>query len=79
MHQLRLQVLICPEADYISDGEDISMDLDSGVVKNHITGERYIAEPLPPFLQLFFERGGLKAYWKAKHAAKTKSAECSLE
>jgi len=63
---LGLPVLICPEADYISDGDDISMDLDSGVVENHTTGERYIAEPLPPFLQELVEQGGLKAYTKAK-------------
>ena len=65
---LGLPVLICPEADPISDGDEISMDLDAGVVENHTTGEQYDAEPLPPFLQSLVKQGGLKAYTKAKLA-----------
>jgi len=63
---LGLPMLICPEAYHISDGDAISMDLNSGVVKNHTMDERYDAESLPPFLQKLVEQGGLKAYTKAK-------------
>jgi 3-isopropylmalate/(R)-2-methylmalate dehydratase small subunit len=66
---LGLPVLICPEAGNVSDGDEISMDLDAGVVENHTTGEQYDAEPLPPFLQELVDVGGLKAYTKAKLAA----------
>jgi 3-isopropylmalate/(R)-2-methylmalate dehydratase small subunit len=66
---LGLPVLICPEAENVSDGDEISMDLDAGVVENHTTGEQYDAEPLPPFLQELVDVGGLKAYTKAKLAA----------
>jgi 3-isopropylmalate/(R)-2-methylmalate dehydratase small subunit len=63
---LGLPVLICPGADAISDGDEVSMDIDAGVVHNHTTGEAYEAEALPEFLQTLVEQGGLKAYTKAK-------------
>ncbi|MFC7229816.1 3-isopropylmalate dehydratase small subunit [Salinirubellus salinus] len=66
---LGLPVLICPEVGNVSDGDEISMDLDAGLVENHTTGEQYDAEPLPPFLQELVDVGGLKAYTKAKLAA----------
>ncbi|SDN31077.1 3-isopropylmalate/(R)-2-methylmalate dehydratase small subunit [Halogranum gelatinilyticum] len=63
---LGLPVLICPGADAIDDGDEVSMDIDAGVVHNHTTGEQYEAEALPEFLQSLVEQGGLKAYTKAK-------------
>lgn len=65
---LGLPVLICPGADAIADGDEVSMALDAGVVVNHTKGEEYEAEPLPEFLQELVSRGGLKAYTKAKLA-----------
>lgn len=65
---LGLPVLVCPDAVRIADGDQISMDLDAGVVENHTAAERYDAEPLPPFLQSLVAEGGLKAYTKAKLA-----------
>lgn len=63
---LGLPVLICPDADAIDDGDEIHMDLDSGIVVNHTKDEQYDAEALPQFLQSLVERGGLKAYTKAR-------------
>ncbi|KAB1185015.1 MULTISPECIES: 3-isopropylmalate dehydratase small subunit [Haloferax] len=63
---LGLPVLICPGADAIDDGDEIHMDLDAGIVVNHTKDEQYDAEALPSFLQTLVERGGLKAYTKAK-------------
>lgn len=63
---LGLPVLISPAADRIDDGDRISLDIDDGVVHNHTKDESYDAEPLPPFLQELVDRGGLKAYTKAK-------------
>jgi 3-isopropylmalate/(R)-2-methylmalate dehydratase small subunit len=63
---LGLPVLICPEANRISDGDEISLRLDEGVVVNHSTGEKYDAEPLPPFVQTIVDSGGLKPYTRRK-------------
>ncbi|WP_435197434.1 3-isopropylmalate dehydratase small subunit [Natronomonas sp. EA1] len=63
---LGLPLLICPEADRITDGDEISIDLDAGRVHNHTTDETYDAEALPEFLQSLVEQGGLKPYTKAK-------------
>jgi 3-isopropylmalate/(R)-2-methylmalate dehydratase small subunit len=63
---LGLPVLICPAADQIDDGDDISLRLDDGAVVNHTADERYDADPLPEFLQTLVDRGGLKPYTKAK-------------
>lgn len=63
---LGLPVLICPGADAIDDGDEVSMDIDAGIVRNHTKDEAYDAEALPEFLQTLVEQGGLKAYTKAK-------------
>ena len=63
---LGLPVLICPDADQIDDGDEISIDLNEGTVTNHETGKEYDAEPLPPFLQELVDEGGLKPYTKRK-------------
>lgn len=61
-----LPVLICPAADRIDDGDEISVDLEAGTVTNRETGETYDAEPLPPFLRDLVDEGGLVAYTKRK-------------
>lgn len=63
---LGVPVLICPDADQIEDGDEISLDLEAGIVHNHTADERYDADPLPPFLQTLVDSGGLKPYTKAK-------------
>jgi 3-isopropylmalate/(R)-2-methylmalate dehydratase small subunit len=63
---LGLPVLICPAANRIDDGDEISLDLASGSVKNHTSDETYDAEPLPEFLQTLVNTGGLKPYTRAK-------------
>jgi len=63
---LGLPVLICPDAEHISDSDEISLDLDAGEVINHSTDETYEAESLPDFLQRLVDEGGLKNYTKQK-------------
>jgi 3-isopropylmalate/(R)-2-methylmalate dehydratase small subunit len=63
---LGLPVLICPAADRIEDGDEISLHLDAGTVENHTRNEMYDAEALPPFLKELVEAGGLKAYTKRR-------------
>lgn len=66
---LGLPVLICPAADRIADGDEVSLRLDDGTVVDHTTGEEYDAEPLPEFLQELVDRGGLRPYAEDKLAS----------
>jgi 3-isopropylmalate/(R)-2-methylmalate dehydratase small subunit len=63
-----LPVLVCPRADEIGDGDDISVRVGEGVVVNHTAGERYPCEGLPPFLRELVDQGGLEAYTRARLA-----------
>ncbi len=55
-----LPILECPEAaEGISDGDEVSVDLEAGVIKNKTTGEIWNANPFPPFMQEIIEAGGL--------------------
>jgi len=65
---LGLPVLVCPDADRIADGDEISLRLDEGTVVNHTADERYDADPLPPFLQRLVDSGGLEPYTRQKLA-----------
>ena len=59
-------MVVCPAADRINDGDEVSIDLDAGSVHNHTTDETYDAEALPEFLRSLVDEGGLKAYTKTK-------------
>ncbi|MGI6032559.1 MAG: 3-isopropylmalate dehydratase small subunit [Coriobacteriales bacterium] len=62
-----LPIMECPEAvDGIHDGDRVSVDADTGEIKNETTGESWTAQPFPPFLQQLIEDGGLVNYAKAK-------------
>ena len=63
---LGLPVVVCPAADRIDDGDEISIDLDAGSVRDHTTDETHDAEALPEFLRSLVDEGGLKAYTKTK-------------
>lgn len=55
-----LAILECPEAvDAISDGDVVSVDTDTGTIKNEITGAEFTAQPFPPFIADIIEQGGL--------------------
>ena len=57
-----LAILECPEASSkISDGDDVEVDFDTGVIINHTKGEEYKAQPFPPFIQEIITKGGLLA------------------
>lgn len=63
---LGLPVVICPKADAIEGGDEISIDIDDGIVYNRSKDERYDAEPLPTFLQELVNAGGLVSHTRAK-------------
>ncbi|MCX5697331.1 MAG: 3-isopropylmalate dehydratase small subunit [Candidatus Omnitrophica bacterium] len=51
----------------ISDGDEIEIDLGSGVIKNIARNINYKTEPFPEFLQDIVEEGGLMNYIKKNH------------
>ena len=60
-----LPILECPEAAAaISAGDTVSIDFDTGLIVDETTGERFSAEPFPPFMQDLIKAGGLAAYMK---------------
>ncbi len=55
-----LPILECPEAaEEIADGDKVSVDFDTGVIKNLTSGKSYKAHPFPPFIQEIIKAGGL--------------------
>ena len=65
-----LAILECPAASAgIDDGDEVSVDFDTGVITNVTKGETYQADPFPPFIKDMIAKGGLMASLKAKEAA----------
>lgn len=55
-----LAILECPQAsEDVKKGDELSVDFDTGVIKNLTTGKQYQAEPFPPFIQNIISKGGL--------------------
>jgi 3-isopropylmalate/(R)-2-methylmalate dehydratase small subunit len=55
-----LPILECAEAsERARDGDELDVDLSSGVIKNVTRGEAYQAEPFPGFIMEIIEAGGL--------------------
>ena len=64
-----LAILECPTAsEGISEGDQVSVDFDSGVITNVTKNETYQAEPFPPFIKDMIAKGGLMASLRAKEA-----------
>ena len=60
-----LPILECEQAaDEINAGDNVKVDLSTGVITNVTTGKTYTAEPFPPFIQNIIEHGGLLASLK---------------
>ncbi len=55
-----LPILECPAAvKGIKAGDEVSADLSKGEIINETTGEKFSAEPFPPFIQNIIDKGGL--------------------
>ena len=64
-----LAILECPAAsEGIDDGDEVTVDFDTGVITNITKNESYQAEPFPPFIKDMITKGGLMASLKAKEA-----------
>ncbi len=62
-----LPIIECPNINgKIKEGDEITVDLSSGIIENHTTGEIYKSEPLPDFMQDLLKAGGLIPYIKSK-------------
>ncbi|MGA2734109.1 MAG: 3-isopropylmalate dehydratase small subunit [Syntrophobacteraceae bacterium] len=58
-----LPILECPEgAERIRTGDELEIDLDSGIIENHTRQETYRAQAIPPFMQKLVKAGGLIEY-----------------
>jgi len=57
-----LAILECEEAsERISEGDEIAVDFDSGVITNVTGKETYQAQPFPDFIKTMIAKGGLMA------------------
>lgn len=66
-----LAILECPAASAdIENGDEVTVDFDTGVITDVTKGTTYQAEPFPPFIKDMIARGGLMASLKAKETAK---------
>jgi len=55
-----LAILECPEAsEKIENGDELSIDFDTGVITNHTKNETYKAEPFPEFVKNIINSDGL--------------------
>ena len=55
-----LPIMECPEAsEKISDGDEVEVDFDSGIIRNLTKGEEYQAHPFPESIQKIIRAGGL--------------------
>ena len=60
-------ILECPQAaDDISEGDQVEVDFDSGIIRNLTKNREYKAQAFPEFLQKMIEANGLVNYVNAK-------------
>lgn len=65
-----LPVLECREADRISDGNELEVDLGAGTIANRTTGEVFHAAPLSAPVMDILSAGGLIPYLEKKYGEK---------
>ena len=62
-----LAIVECPAAaKAVCDGDELMVDMDSGVITDVTTGESFTAAPLPPFIQEIVSCGGIANYVRKK-------------
>jgi 3-isopropylmalate/(R)-2-methylmalate dehydratase small subunit len=61
--------LVCPEADSIEDGSEIVVNMVDGFVE--VNGNRLPIEPVPEFLRMIVDAGGLVEYAKEMDEVET--------
>ncbi len=62
-----LPIIECDEAaKAINDGDDVSIDFDSGVITDNTTGEKFQGQAFPEFMQNIIRAEGLVNYINSK-------------
>ena len=62
-----LPILECEEAaDQIQAGDEVTVDFNTGVIKDLTQNREWLAKPFPPFIQNIIDKGGLMASLKEK-------------
>ena len=64
-----LPLLECAETDRIQEGDELDVDIASGVITNRTRGETYQATGLPDFLRGIVDAGGLIEYTREQVSA----------
>ena len=65
-----LAILECPEAaENIADNDEVSINFDTGEIKDLTQNKIYKAEPFPEFIKNMIKEGGLMASLKKKKGA----------
>lgn len=65
-----MPIIECPAAAAaIRDGDEVAVDLDTGVITDMTTGDTFTAEPFPPFIQEIISCGGITAFVRKKMEA----------
>ena len=60
-----LPILECPEASKdINEGDEVSVNFDTGIITNKTKNKEYKAAAFPPFMQQLINAGGLVSYIK---------------
>ena len=54
-----LPILICADTDMIDDGDELEMDVRTGLIRDVTKGKEIQAEPLPDFVMKIVLQGGL--------------------
>lgn len=66
-----LPIIECPAAAAaIRDGDEVAVNLDTGVIEDKTTGETFTAAPFPPFIQKIIAVGGIENFVREKIAGK---------
>jgi 3-isopropylmalate/(R)-2-methylmalate dehydratase small subunit len=58
-------------SEKVSEGDEIEIDADGGIIRNITTREEYKANPIPPFMQELIDAGGLIEWTKRKLEVKS--------
>lgn len=62
-----LPILECEEAaDQIQDGDEVTVDFNTGIITDLTQNKEWQAQPFPPFIQNIIDKGGLMASLKEK-------------
>ena len=66
-----LPIIECPAAAAaIRNGDEVAVNLDTGVIDDKTTGETFTAAPFPPFIQKIIAVGGIENFVREKIAGK---------